>query len=65
MEYRKRNLSGSWEKDTPSSLDDRVEQTTRRVCVWLLEMTLTSIQIATKLTRSILGCPRVSDNTHS
>ena len=65
MEYRKRNLSGSWEEGASASLDDRMEQATKSMCTYICQLAIFAIHGFTNLTRSILGNPRVPDSRSS
>ncbi len=64
MEYRKRTLSGSWD-EAHVSLDDRLEQASRNICVQMCQLGLSMVEGLTNLTRSIFGCQRVTDSKAS
>jgi len=61
MEYRKRTLSGSWE-DLPLSLDERLEQASRNLCVRLCQLGISMIGWFTNLTHAMFRYQRVPDN---
>ena len=61
MEYRRRNLSGSWE-ETPLSLDDRLEQASRNICVRLCQLGISVVKGLTNLTHAMFRYQRVPDN---
>jgi len=65
MEYRKRNLSNSWDNELPLSLDDRLEKASKNICVCFCKLVVSALQGFTNLTRSILGWQHVTDNKTS